>query len=135
MRILVSRLFENVLHRAERNIITFSRRGKKTRQHALRTAIEQGADRFRRRYGSEVQTEIQIVTGQPSDDPLLQVVDYANWAVYRAFERDEMRYFEALRNKFSLVQDVFDREKYKGGANFYNRNRNPFDINKISPLG
>ena len=44
---LTRRLFENVLHKATRNEIIFSRRGKKMRQHALRTAIQQGANRFR----------------------------------------------------------------------------------------
>ena len=66
---------------------------------------------------------------------MLQVVDYANWAVQRAFERGEMRYFNFLRDKFELIWDVFDRKNYKGGGNFYDRTRNPFEIRKASPLG
>ena len=68
-------------------------------------------------------------------EPALQVVDYVNWAVQRAFERGEMRYFEYLRDKIELVWDVFDFEKYKlKEGNIYDRRRNPFDIKKASPL-
>jgi hypothetical protein len=31
--------------------------------------------------------------------------------------------------------DVFDKAKYKGGGNWYTRDKNPFDIKKASPLG
>lgn len=132
---LVSRLFENRLHRMQKNHITFARRGNKARQHALRQAIEEGVLRFKKKWDVEVATSIHVETSQPVQEPLLQVVDYANWAVYRAYERGEMRYFEYLREKFSLVLDLFDRERYKGGANWYTRDRNPFDIKKASPLG
>lgn len=132
---LTSRLFENVLHKAAQNEIIFSRRGNKVRQHALREAIQQGADRFRLKWKLEAATNIQISTTRPSVEPILQVIDYANWAVQRAFERGEMRYFDFLRNKYALVWDVFDRANYKNSGNFYDRTKNPFDIKKASPLG
>ena len=131
---LVTRLFQNRLHRYQDNLITFARRGKKARQHAMRRAIEDGVARFQQKWGVEVQSSVRIETSQPMQAPLLQVVDYTNWAVYRAFERGEMRYFDFLREKFELVFDVFDRDKYKGGGNWYTRDRNPFDIKKASPL-
>lgn len=132
---LTSRLFENVLHKAAQNEIVFSRRGKKMRQHALRSAIQRGVERFRLKWKPETITDIQISTTLPSEEPVLQVIDYANWAVQRAFERGEMRYFDFLRDKYALVCDVFDHNNYKNGRNFYDRTRNPFDIKKASPLG
>lgn len=132
---LTSWLFENVLHIAAQNEIIFSRRGKKARLHALRAAIQQGVDRFRLKWKSEVTTDIQISTTRPSEEPVLQAIDYANWAVQRAFERGDMRYFDFLRNKYALVCDVFDRANYKNGGNFYDRTKNPFEIKKASPLG
>lgn len=132
---LVTWLFQDRLHRSARNEIVFARRGTKTRQHALREAIMLGVKRFRGKWRSEAQTEVTVSTNQPSVEPVLQVVDYTNWAVYRAFERGEMRYFDYLRDKYELVRDVFDRDKYRGGANFYGRAKNPFDIKKVSPLG
>jgi hypothetical protein len=132
---LVGRLFENRLHRYNHSLIRFARRGKKARQHALGAAISDGAMRFQTRWKTEVQTTVEIESTQPIQEPLLQVVDYTNWAVYRAFERNEMRYFDYLRDRFELVVDLYDKANYRGGKNFYTRDRNPFDIKKASPLG
>jgi len=38
-------------------------------------------------------------------------------------------------DKYELICDVFDKPNYKGGGNFYDRNRNPLEIKKASPLG
>ena len=132
---LVGRLFQNETHKAEINNIVFSKRGNKVQQHTMRAAIEAGAERFRRKWGTNVSTRLNIKTLISSQDYMLQVVDYANWAVQRAFEKGEMRYFNFLRDKFELVLDVFDKKNYKGGGNFYDRERNPFEIKKASPLG
>lgn len=94
-----------------------------------------GVERFRRKWGSQLQTKVVVDTARPSEQSLLQVVDYTNWALFRAYERGEMRYFDFIREKFDLVWDVFDRERYPGGGNFYTRSKNPFGAEKISPLG
>ena len=54
-----------------------------------------------------------------------------NWTVQRAFIKGEMRYFDFVADKISLVVDIYDFDKYP--KNFYNR-KNRFDITKISPL-
>ena len=132
---LVGRLFQNETHKAETNNIVFSKRGNKIQQHTMRTAIEAGAERFRQKWGPDISTQLNIETLRSSQDFMLQVVDYTNWAVQRAFERGEMRYFNFLREKFELIWDVFDKKNYKAGGNFYGRNKNPFEIKKASPLG
>ena len=132
---LVVRLFENELHKSERNIIIFSKRGNKIQQHTMRLAIEAGIERFKKKWDADVTTKLEIQTHKSSQDFMLQVVDYTNWSVQRAFEKGEMRYFDFLRDKYELIWDVFDRENYKDGGNFYNRERNPFEIKKVSPLG
>ena len=132
---LVGRLFQNETHKAQTNNIVFSKRGNKIQQHTMRAAIEVGAERFRQKWGTDVSTQLNIKTLSSNKDFMLQVVDYANWAVQRAFEKGEMRYFNFLRDKFELVLDVFDKDNYKGGRNFYDRSKNPFEIKKASPLG
>lgn len=132
---LITRLFQDRLHLAARNSITFSRRGNKMRQHSLRAALELAKQRFGQRWKTQVTSSIEVLTNQPRQEPAVQAIDYAMWAVQRAFERNEMRYFEFLREKFTLIHDVFDAARYKGGQNYYTRARNPFDIKKISPLG
>ena len=132
---LVGRLFQNETHKAKINNIVFSKRGNKIQQHTMRAAIEAGVERFKQKWGTDVSTQLIVKTLSSSQDFMLQVVDYANWAVQRAFEKGEMRYFNFLRDKFELICDVFDTIKYKGGGNFYDRDRNPFEIKKASPLG
>ncbi len=129
---LVTLLFKNVLHRAARNAIYFAQRGEKSRQVPLETAIIRGADRFRRRWNSDVVTEVTVQCQRPSGEPCLQIIDYMIWAVQRAFVRREMRYFDYVRSKIALVVDLYDIEHYP--QNWYDRKRNPFDVQKISPL-
>jgi len=132
---LVGKLFQNETHKAEINNIVFSKRGNKIQQHTMRAAIVAGVDRFRQKWGTDISTQLNIETLSSSHDFMLQVVDYTNWAVQRAFEKGEMRYFNFLRNKYELVLDLFDKKNYAGGGNFYNRDKNPFEIKKASPLG
>jgi hypothetical protein len=134
----VTFLFGNQLHIAERNSIVFARRGTKARQHALRTAVQTAVDRFRRKFIDAAETEVNVDTNRPLQEPALQAADYVLWAVQRAYERREMRYFDALRDKIQLVWDVYDFEKRaltgRFRANIYNERKNPFNIEKTSPL-
>lgn len=139
---LVGHLFSRQLHLATENTIIFARRGNKTRQHALRTAVEAGTQKFRDKYKGAAVTKVNIDTSQPAQEPVLQAIDYVLWAVQRAFERSEMRFFEYMRDKIELVWDVYDfkklkqmqKSKDKGLSVIYDRTKNPFDIKKVSPL-
>src|SRR5690606_28088601 len=55
----------------------------------------------------------------------------SNWAVQRAFVKKEMRYYRFIESKVSLLVDLYDVSRYPD--NWFNR-RNPFDINRCSPL-
>lgn len=131
---LTSRLFERQLHLAHRNTITFARRGNKAKQHALRAAVEVGVAAFREKYPGALTTSVSVETALSADDPLLQAADYALWAVQRAYERGEMRYFEFLVQKFEMVWDIYDfaTQKAKGKCLFTRKDQ--FHIEKVSPL-
>lgn len=135
---LVSRLFSNQLHLARENTIVFARRGNKAKQHSLRTAVEAGIGKFRKKYKVGELTTVNIETNQPAQEPVLQAIDYVMWAVQRAFEKGEMRYFEYMREKVELLWDFYDIEKRTRKdpkeTTIYDRRRNPFDIKKVSPL-
>lgn len=128
---LTTKLFENKLHRAEKNSIYFSVRGNTTRQELLDEAINIAKRNFERKWATEIGTSIAVFPQQPSDEPCLQIVDYMNWAIYRAFVRGEERYYDFVKEKVSYLVDIYDNEKYP--KNFYN-DKNPFAVNKISPL-
>jgi hypothetical protein len=42
-----------------------------------------------------------------------------------------MRYYRVIEDKVSLLVDLYDTARYP--QNWYNR-KNPFDINKVTPL-
>ena len=128
---LVSRLFEDQLQLAPHNKIYFAVRGTKIRQKPMEEAIGKGVQKFEEKWSKKVVSKVEIQPQTPSGEPCLQVVDYINWAVYRAFVKKEMRFFETIREKVGFLVDLFDTEKYP--KNFYD-SRNPFDVQKISPL-
>lgn len=128
---LVSQLFENTLHRYQNNRIYFAKRGSRERQQPLRQAIEAGILAFETRWKTKVDTRLFVTAQTPVGEPCLQVIDYMNWAVYRAFVKREMRYYHFVQDKVSLLVDLYDYAKYPN--NWYSRS-NPFEINKTSPL-
>jgi Protein of unknown function (DUF3800) len=132
---LVAKLFTRQLHLSSENHIVFARRGTKPRQHALGTAVDLSARKFRKHYNAQQATSIQVQTSQPMQEPALQAVDYVLWAVQRCFERCDMRYFEYLREKIEIVWDLYDFEKNKaGGRTIYDRKKNPFHVERITAL-
>jgi hypothetical protein len=128
---LVSLLFENVLHRHARNRIYFAQRGSRTRQAQLEQAIRLGVSRFEERWNRHVETTYSVAPQTAVGEPCLQIIDYMNWAVYRAFTRGEMRYYKFVEDKISLLVDLYDVSRYPN--NWYRRG-NPFDIARASPL-
>lgn len=128
---LVTKLFQNQLHKSTENIIYYAVRGNRARQAPLEYAIRAAILAFEEKWKLKVESEIKIFPQRPNGEPCLQVVDYMNWAVQRAFLRSEIRYLSFVREKISLIVDLYDFDKYP--KNYYNKS-NVFDINKISPL-
>lgn len=127
---LISRLFENKLHKQD-NVIYFSKRGNRLKQAHLANALQTAALNFEQKYQIKANTGKEIYIQVPSDEPCLQIADYLNWAVQRAFLRSDMRYYNFVKEKISFICDIYDFDKYP--KNFYGKG-NPFDIKKISPL-
>ncbi len=88
---LISKLFTNVLHRHTRNTIYFAQRGTRLRQAKLEGAIQAGIAEFEGRWKTKVGTQFRVFPQVATGEPCLQVIDYMNWAIYRAFTKREMR--------------------------------------------
>lgn len=128
---LVTQLFKNCLHRYVENHIYFAKRGSRNRQQPLEAAIQTSIGEFEDDTNWQVTTKFQIQSQTPIGEPCLSIVDYMNWAVYRAFMRGEMRYYRTVEEKVSLLVDLYDNTEYP--KNWYHRD-NPFDTQKITPL-
>ncbi len=79
----VSRLFKDRLHKEEAYRIVFARRGASDRTSALRKALENARQNFRRSWGIEATAPIEVIASLPAIDSCLQVADYFLWALQR----------------------------------------------------
>jgi hypothetical protein len=129
---LVSKLFENRLHLYRRIDMYFASMGNTVREKIMSDAIDQAIETFKKKWGKENSNEIRLFIQQSSQLPLLQVVDYVLWTINRIYERGDFRYYRFLKDKISLVQDIFDLDKY---PNTYYTPDNPLEPEKMSPVG
>ena len=128
---LIIKLFQEKLHLAEKNFIYFAVRGDKIRQEPLQDAVQTAVLAFENKWNKKVGSRMEILPQSPYGEPCLQIADYLNWAVQRAFIKKEDRYYKFIEDKVSYLVDIYDFDNYPN--NFYNRKKK-FDINKISPL-
>jgi len=128
---LITNLFKNILQLSNNNYIYIATRGSKKRQMPLEEAIHNALLYTESKLNHPIDSTQKVLPQTPSGEPCLQIVDYCNWAIQRAFLKNEMRYYNFLKEKFGLIVDLYDYKE--GWKNFYSK-RNPFDVNKISPL-
>ena len=126
---LVTKLFQNVLHRFQHNHIIFSKRGSRDRRKKLENAIWRAKKRFENNYYVGIDsTTFTIMPETPLGEPCLSVIDYVSWAVHRAFTTGQMEHFDFVNSKVSFLRDVYDFN-----AQPYTR-KNPFNMSKAAPL-
>jgi len=108
---MVTRLFKNLLHKDAGYQVCFSRRGSKDRTEALRVALEQARENFRKKWNISGSAPIEVSARSSHDDYCLQAVDYFLWALQRVYTKSEDRYLQFLWSKIGVIQDVDDRQK------------------------
>lgn len=119
---LVSRLFKNLLHKANAYRVCFARRGSSDRTAAFGAALEQARRNFSLTWNKIGTAPVEVVSGWPARHTALQAVDYFLWALQRLYERQEERYLELVWPKVSLVHDVDDTRQKKYGV-YYDKRR------------
>lgn len=130
---MVTTLFKRSLHKADRNVIVFARRGKSAREKALGQAISHAQSNFERDTGIPSDKTTKIIPAVPSESCGLQAIDYFLWALQRLYERGEARYFDYLAPHYRLVMDFDDKRSGKAYGTWYS-NQNPLTQEKIMPV-
>jgi hypothetical protein len=131
---LLSHLLKNKLKLAQRLVLTIAERGKSTRNQVLELATIKARERFAKKEdASAISSEVVFNVQNPRTEPLLCVPDYLAWAVQRVFERGDTRHYDFVRERISLVVDLYDAEKYAGSRNYYTRRRPLTPENKLGP--
>lgn len=132
---LLSHLLKNKLELGDKLILNIAKRGSSTRHTTLTMALDKATRRFSKKYPEkQIETKVVFNIQDHHEEPLLNVADYFCWTIQRVFERGELRFYEFLIDKISLVIDLYDTEKWEGSKNYYHI-KNPLTVqNKISPL-
>ena len=130
---LITELFVTELHLSKENKLYFSSKGSTTRQAPLQKAIQTAIFQFEAMTEEKIETTFFIQSQSPSGEPCLQVIDYMNWAVYKAFNRD-LRYLNFVWDKVSCVFDMYDFTKKKTERSYGRHIKRNSDITKISLL-
>lgn len=120
---LVKRLFRNLLHKVESNNIYFSKRGKKERTEMLQMAIKKAQSNFEFKYKIKSDKTVKIISSHPKEHGGLQLIDYYLWALQRMYERKEDRFFNLLKDNFSLIIDLDDKRRNEYGEYYSSRNQ------------
>ena len=90
---LITNLFKNILHLSSNNYIYIATRGSKKRQAPLEQAIQASLKYTENKFNTTIASTQKVLPQTPSGEACLQIVDYCNWAIQRAFLQNDMRYY------------------------------------------
>lgn len=130
-RDLVSRLLKDRLHLNKKIDCYFSSMQNVIWKESMEDAISKAKERFRNRWGLEHDNTIRVIIQKSSELYALQAVDYMLWAIFQAYEHEDFRYIDFVKEKIKLIVDVFDFENSPYGT--YYSKKNPISLEKISP--
>jgi hypothetical protein len=130
---MLSHLLKNKLHH-EKLVLNIAERGDSTKNKTLQRAVDIALER-RAKQGMIIETteHIALDVQTHTQEPLLNIADYLCWAVQRVFEEGDVSPYQFVKEKISLVVDLYDTEKYGSSGNYYRRGRELTAENKISP--
>jgi len=132
---LLSHLLKNKFSKHEKLVLNISERGQSTKHTNLDLALKKAKQRFlEKNHESKLKTNVLFEVQNPTREPLLNLADYLCWAVQRVFEKGETRYYNLIKEKISLVIDLYDDVNVVNWKNHYDNKKNPLTAkNKISP--
>ena len=132
-KFLVAELLKNRLHLYNEIDIYFSEMSNIVSVSNMTEALNDAIAKFQQKWGKENNGNIRIFLQQPSHLPLLQVIDYVLWTVFRVYEKNDFRYFNFIREKIKLVHDIFDVQANQFYGTFYT-DKSPLEQKKWSPI-
>lgn len=116
-------------------VLNVAERQNSTSNKNLERAIAIASERSRKKNPEkEITANFRYSVHKFQDEPLLCVADYFCWVIQRVFEKGEVRFYEYLLPKISLVLDLYDSDNYAGWKNYYTAKNLLTPKNKIGPL-
>lgn len=120
---LLAHLLKNKLHKEGRLVLNIAQRADSTKHSNLNLALTKAIARSQKNTGHFAKTRVVFDVQPYIKEPLLCITDYFCWAVQRVFERGEIRYYNFLKDRISLVLDLYDTVNWQGSGNYYTPKR------------
>jgi hypothetical protein len=77
--------------------------------HRFQTAVDKALAATETEMQHNLKYSLEIVPGK--EMPELSIIDYLIWAVQRSLLQGESRYFDALRNKYETVLNLYEEDE------------------------
>lgn len=128
---MVYHLLKDRLNKEDTFYQLFLSARKKNTQHKLKEAIDNALERDNNKRKTPIAISYNSEIVQSKDTPELSIADYLLWALQRYIIKGEKRFYNVLEEKYSLIIDLYDFDKYKskGESNYYH-SKNRFDLSK-----
>jgi hypothetical protein len=132
---ILSHLIKSKLKSQGKLVLNIAERGNTTKNKVLQNALEIAKKRAAYKVKeSDMLRDVIFNVQNHYTEPLLNIADYLCWAVQRVFEIGDLRYYDFIKEKITLIVDLYDTEKYVGFSNYYNPSKKPLTSkNKLSP--
>jgi hypothetical protein len=131
---ILGHLLQKKLQLGGRLTMNLAQRGSSTRAANLDHSLALALDRAAGNYGREkLTTRVVFNVQDPRQETLLTVADYLSWCVQRVFETGDVTFYEQVRERISVIQDIYDIRNFGGGKNWYSPKRPLTPENKLSP--
>lgn len=129
---MLAHLLKNKFNKYDNLVLNIAHRSRCTTHANLQKGLEKSLERSIKKNPSK-QNSCKVVFNvqSPTTEPLLNISDYFCWAIQRVFERGEMRYYDFIADKISVVLDLYDVENFDKGGNYYGKKKKLTESNKL----
>lgn len=130
---LISRLLKKSLHDIHSCNVVFSSKSDTLTDDSIKDAIKKAQSNYtntakNRGHRIPQYHNINPRIGEPKNHIELQIIDYILWCVSRFVNFNEDGYFEAIKDKISLINDIHDTEVNVKTGRYYAKPLNDFTI-------
>ncbi|HEY4063052.1 MAG TPA: DUF3800 domain-containing protein [Puia sp.] len=130
---LLSHLLKNRIGKYDRLVLNIAERTRCTTLNNLQKGLDKAITQAKFRFPGRIQNHKVVFNIQkPTVEPLLNIADYLCWSIQRVFEKGEIRYYNYVSNKISVVWDLYDFAGAITGRNYYSKYRKLTEANYIN---
>jgi len=131
---ILGHLLKNKFKLGGQLTMTIAQRGSSTRSVNLERALAFALERARRKHQDDaLTTKVVFNVTDPMREVLLMVADYLSWSVQRVFELGDTSYYDVVKERISVIGDIYDFRNFAGSLNWYSPKRPLTAKNKLSP--